>query len=96
MPTSSTGAVYEGSVAGTGGSDKRQAPRVAGSHAAVRVSDDDPSYNVNRFLQGSGERPPPGFGQAQSKAEAEQRMQQMLQAFGAQFGHGGGSAAGGN
>ncbi|KAL7802037.1 hypothetical protein V8C44DRAFT_362509 [Trichoderma aethiopicum] len=93
MPTSSTGAVYDGSVADTGGSNKPQAPRVAGSHAAVRVPS-DPSYNLNRFLQGSGERPPPGFGQAQGKAEAQQRMQQMLHAFGAQFSRGGSSAAG--
>lgn len=77
----------------SGGSNKRQAPRVAGSHAAIRVPD-DPSYNMNRFLQGSGERPPPGFGQALSKAEAGQRMQQMLHAFGAQFSRGGSSAAG--
>ncbi|KAL7815711.1 hypothetical protein V8C26DRAFT_401328 [Trichoderma gracile] len=93
MPTSSTGAAYDGSVAGTGGSNKRQPPRDAGSHAAVRVPN-DPSYNVNRFLQGGDQRPPPGFGQAQSKAEAEQRMQELLRAFGAQFGHGGSSAAG--
>ncbi|KAK1239400.1 hypothetical protein MKX07_008888 [Trichoderma sp. CBMAI-0711] len=91
MPASSTGAVYDGSIAGTGGSHRRQAPRDAGSHAAIRVPR-DPSYNLNRFLQGSDERPPPGLGQAQSKAEAEQRMQELLRAFGAQFAQGGASA----
>ncbi|TFA98616.1 hypothetical protein CCMA1212_009486 [Trichoderma ghanense] len=90
-PASSTGAVYDGSVADTGASHKRQAPRDAGTQAAVRVPN-DPSYNMNCFLQGGGERPPPGLGQAQSKAEAEQRMKELLRAFGAQFGHGASSA----
>ncbi|ETS02234.1 hypothetical protein M419DRAFT_130022 [Trichoderma reesei RUT C-30] len=95
MPTSSTGAVYDGSIAGSGGSHRRQPPRDAGSHGAIRIPR-DPSYSLNRFLQGSDERPPPGLGQAQSEAEAEQRMQERLRAFGAEFAHGGTSATGRN
>ncbi|PTB63758.1 hypothetical protein BBK36DRAFT_6990 [Trichoderma citrinoviride] len=91
MPTSSTGAVYDGSNAGTGGSDKRRAPRDADTQTTVRVPN-DPSYNINRFLQGGGERPPPGLRQTQSETEAKQRMQELLHAFGAQFDHGGSSA----
>ncbi|KAL6693230.1 hypothetical protein J3F84DRAFT_350641 [Trichoderma pleuroticola] len=49
------------------------------------VHDDEPSYSLNRFLNDMDQSHPPGYGQALSPAEFEQRMQKMLHKFEAKF-----------
>ncbi|KAL7906955.1 hypothetical protein GGI35DRAFT_457340 [Trichoderma velutinum] len=49
------------------------------------VDDHDSAYSLNRFLSDMDRNHPPGYGQAQSPAESETRMQKMLHSFDAKF-----------
>ncbi|KAF3067535.1 hypothetical protein CFAM422_008383 [Trichoderma lentiforme] len=49
------------------------------------VHDHKPSYSLSRFLSDMDQNHPPGFGQAQSPAESEERMQELLRSIEAKF-----------
>ncbi|KAL6789825.1 hypothetical protein J3E68DRAFT_87732 [Trichoderma sp. SZMC 28012] len=49
------------------------------------VHDHKPSYSLSRFLSDMDQNHPPGYGQAQSPAESEKRMQKLLHSIEAKF-----------
>lgn len=56
--------------------------------ATEAVHDHESSYSLSRFLDDIDRNHPVGYGQAQSPAESEKRMQKLLHSFEAKFSSG--------
>ncbi|KAL7792750.1 hypothetical protein V8C43DRAFT_305538 [Trichoderma afarasin] len=61
--------------------------------ATEAVHDHESSYSLSRFLDDIDRNHPVGYGQAQSPAESEKRMQKLLHSFEAKFSSGSDSAS---
>ncbi|KAL6824502.1 hypothetical protein J3E69DRAFT_366967 [Trichoderma sp. SZMC 28015] len=75
MPDSSTRAYNGSNVASNGNA----------TAVNETVYDHKPSYSLSRFLSDMDQNHPPGYGQARSPAESEERMQELLRSIEAKF-----------